>query len=190
MKVRPRALAILVAVAAPGAACLPDAIATGSDLRSTATANDAAAAPPEGDDAAWVASPIDAARIVDAAVDPGCIAPGTPPGDGHHNAGAACLGCHVAGGEAAGFPWTVSGTLYASGGGAAIAGATIEVVGADGETLRLVTATNGNFYTGTAVAFPLAVRASACPSDASMVGPAQSGDCNGCHGGSMRVHLP
>ena len=113
---------------------------------------------------------------------------------GHHNAGANCnvTGCH--GGGGGGPVWTVAGTLYAStAGGTAVKGATITVVDANGATHDLVTAQNGNFYTGEAIPLPATVFASSCPSIANMVSTVSLGSCNSCHvGGSATgaVHLP
>jgi hypothetical protein len=120
-----------------------------------------------------------------------CIAMTTATTDGHHNPGMACLDCHVSGGAASSFPWTAAGTLYNNAtGGAAIAGATIELVDANNQTVRIVTSTNGNFYTLTPLTYPVKARASGCPNDVTMSSPASSGNCNSCHGSTMRVHLP
>ena len=115
-----------------------------------------------------------------------CIAAVASPGDGHHNPGAECLGCHN--GNIA-TKWTVAGTLY-GGNGAPLSGATIELVQGNGQTLRVATCANGNFYTSQAVTYPLTVRASQCPSDAPMVSTVQAGGCNSCHGSAMKIHLP
>ena len=90
------------------------------------------------------------------------------------------------------WPW-VAGTLYsAATGGTAVSGATIEVVDSKGKTLKLATANNGNFYTTTAVSFPIKVRASKCPANMAMTGAVSQGSCNagGCHTSAMRIHLP
>lgn len=106
-----------------------------------------------------------------------------PNGDGHHNPGMSCLtsGCHRNGG---GPEFTVAGTLYTDrGGNGPVSGATIIVVDGDGVMAKLVTATNGNFWTSAALASPLLVRASQCPADEPMISLSQSGDCNSasCH---------
>jgi len=54
---------------------------------------------------------------------------------------------------------------------------------------------NGNFYTSTAVAFPITVTASACPSIHAMSASVTAGGCNktGCHaltGGAGHITLP
>ena len=118
-----------------------------------------------------------------------CINAVASPGSGHHHAGADCASCHD--GLGASLRWTVAGTLYSTAtGGTAISGATIEVVDANGKTLKLATYDNGNFYTTSAVAKPLKVRASKCPNDAKMVATVSDGSCNGCHNSAMRIHLP
>lgn len=114
-----------------------------------------------------------------------CLAAASSPGDGRHHAGESCGRCHDSMGSAA---WTVSGTVFASG-GVGVAGATIEIVDAAGKTLRLTTCDNGNFYTTTAVTMPLTVRSSRCPSNAPMVAKVSDGSCNGCHGSNNPIHL-
>jgi hypothetical protein len=111
-------------------------------------------------------------------------------GNGHHNPGQDCMnGCHNHG-------FTLSGTLYSSAAGAtAVTGGSITVTDAAGKTFDMVSQTNGNFYTTTAVTFPVTVVASSCPSIQHMAGSiaAGSGGCNmtGCHtaAGQGRVHL-
>jgi hypothetical protein len=101
-------------------------------------------------------------------------------GDGHHHAGDDCGGCH---GE-----WTAAGTLLDRS-GQALAGATIELVDARGVTTKLVTHTNGNFFTTKVFAKPLTVRATGCPVDARMSAAVTDASCNtaGCHVGGIRL---
>ncbi len=106
-----------------------------------------------------------------------------PNGDGHHNPGQSCLmsGCHRAGGGPA---FTIGGTLYTDrSGNGVVGGATIVIVDGDGVTAKLITASNGNFWTDLPLAPPLLIRASMCPADLPMVSLSQSGDCNSgnCH---------
>lgn len=111
--------------------------------------------------------------------------------NGMHNAGLACLGCHTGTGVAP--RWTVAGTLYSTAqGGGAISGATIIVTDANNTTVKLITAANGNFYTGQALVMPLRVKASKCPDTRMMPPTATSGDCNSCHQAATtgRIHLP
>lgn len=118
-----------------------------------------------------------------------CIKLATPVQDGHHNAGQACLSCHNGGGPTK-FTW--AGTLYnAASGGAVLSGATIEVIDANGKVNRIITSSDGNFYSTTTLTPPFTVRASGCPNNTAMVSKA-TGDCNssGCHTSAMRVHLP
>jgi hypothetical protein len=106
---------------------------------------------------------------------------------GHHNPGLDCQGsCHDHG-------FTLAGTLYDGTKTNAIAGATILAVDANGKTLQLVSGTNGNFYTSTAVAYPVKVSASMCPNLSAMASTVATAGCNGtaCHGGAQgKIHLP
>jgi hypothetical protein len=110
--------------------------------------------------------------------------------DGHHNPGQDCLTCHQ--GQAQGAPlFNAAGTLYTDGQGTSpIAGATIVITDANNQQIKVVSSNNGNFYTGKTIAFPITVRASDCPADATMPTQPQVGDCNSCHGTASRIHLP
>ena len=109
---------------------------------------------------------------------------------GHHNAGQECQGCHAPGAGAPTF--YVGGTLYSAvSGGAAVAGATINVTDANGQQVKIISATNGNFWTTTSLAFPLQVNASLCPNTVPMNSAVTgNGACNNCHNSTFRVHLP
>jgi hypothetical protein len=110
--------------------------------------------------------------------------------NGNHNAGQACLSCHTG----AGAPrWQVAGTLFSTAaGGAAIGGATVTITDANNVVTKLITAPNGNFYSGANFAFPVRVNASRCPDKKTMGEAAPNGNCNSCHqaGGVGRIHLP
>jgi len=112
--------------------------------------------------------------------------------NGNHNPGLACLTCHD--GTPGRPQWTLAGTLYTDRNGAApITAATILVTDAQGVEHRLVTASNGNFYTSEAIAFPVRVSASKCPDTQAMTSQVAVGDCNGCHTANAsqgRIHLP
>ena len=62
------------------------------------------------------------------------------------------------------------------------------------QVIDMVTMQNGNFWTSTALAFPVTVLASDCPSAVKMNAGAANGHCNanGCHPGgtSSQMHLP
>lgn len=108
--------------------------------------------------------------------------------DGRHNTGKSCFdNCHNHG-------FTLAGTLYTnSTGNTGFKGATITVTDNTGVVKKIVTAPNGNFYTREAIAFPVLVVASACPSAVKMNLSTTSGDCNNanCHpGGPSQMHLP
>jgi hypothetical protein len=109
---------------------------------------------------------------------------------GHHNAGQECQGCHAPGGGAPTF--YLGGTLYSAvTGGAAVAGATIDVTDAAGKSVKIVSANNGNFWTTTTLTFPIKVGASLCPSTLPMASAvAGNGACNNCHNSTFRVHVP
>jgi len=122
-----------------------------------------------------------------------CVEPVANTPDGHHNAGLNCMSCH---GEGGGAPrWYAAGTLYTSADGAApLAGATVTIVDSGGQTVNIVTASNGNFWTPTQLDYPLTVKASRCPDTKPMVSSVQEpASCNSCHtaGGTPgRIHLP
>lgn len=112
-------------------------------------------------------------------------------GSGTHHPGEDCQGaCHNHG-------FTFGGTLFAAANSTTpLVGATITVVDAAGKTLDVVSQRNGNFYTSQAIAFPVTVTASLCPSVAPMVTKvtATLDGCNkgGCHvaGATGVIHLP
>jgi hypothetical protein len=169
-------------LASPVGAPQPDlasAPATGSDGGAPATGSDGGAPATDPDGGALPAADLGVQ----------CIKITTPLTSGHHNPGAACLDCHTGGGATL---FTAGGTLYNTvTGGTAIAGATIRLTDAAGKVVDIVTSTNGNFYTSTAMTFPVTARASGCPNDVSMSSKA-TGNCNmsGCHTSTFRVHLP
>ena len=111
---------------------------------------------------------------------------------GHHNPGQDCQqSCHDHG-------FFLSGTLYSSaGGGQPVVGAAITFIDATGATGDMRSGTNGNFWWGLPVTFPVTLIASACPTISRMTAtvPSGQGGCNrsGCHtagGGAGHVHLP
>lgn len=110
---------------------------------------------------------------------------------GNHNPGQACLACHDGGGDAPRFQ--VGGTVYSAlNGGAPVVGATIRMVDGNGAEHVAISALNGNFWLTEAVALPLQVQASSCPSTLEMISPSSVGNCNaaGCHDSDFRIHLP
>lgn len=114
-----------------------------------------------------------------------CLPAVASPGTGEHHPGESCAQCHDSMPNAA---WTVSGTVFGSG-GVGVAGATIEVVDASGKKLLLVTGDNGNFYSSSAVQMPLTVRSSKCPSDSAMAAKVNAGSCNSCHSSTNPITL-
>jgi hypothetical protein len=117
---------------------------------------------------------------------PTCDPPGPLPNppDGHHNDGLTCMSCHNVPRGPFG-PFTIAGTLYADPfGQAAMSQATIHLIDANHNDIKLFTAQNGNFFTDQPMAFPVRPRASKCPSiDQEMPDDvtATGGNCNGCH---------
>jgi hypothetical protein len=114
-----------------------------------------------------------------------CVPAVTGLGSGVHNAGQACIACHLGNG---GPDFTLAGTLSVPGG-------TITVTDADGLVVEVVSQNNGNFYTSTALTFPVQVSASRCPDTAPMISAVAQGDCNsaGCHAAGSAtgpIHLP
>jgi cytochrome c5 len=72
---------------------------------------------------------------------------------GNHNPGLDCMSCHN--GQMVGAPaYSIAGTLFAPS-GTPLAGATVLITDSNSNSFTLVTASNGNFYTGSAVALPL-----------------------------------
>ncbi len=116
-----------------------------------------------------------------------CI-PAATPGPSGMNAGQACLGCHATSVQP---NLRLAGTLYsAATGGNPVSGATVTVLDSNNAVTTLVTASSGNFYSTANFAFPVSVSVSKCPDAASMSSKPSTGDCNSCHGSSMRIHLP
>jgi hypothetical protein len=109
--------------------------------------------------------------------------------DGHHNAGLDCLSCHTGTGAAP--HWYAAGTLYTTASGTApVVGATVHITDAKGVEVKLITANNGNFWTATALTYPVQVKASLCPTTVMMPVAPSTGSCNTCHSSGNRVHLP
>ena len=125
------------------------------------------------------------------AVATACDQPVATSASGEHNAGEACLNCHNGGGDAPRFQ--VGGTIYSAlGGGSPVVGATVRMVDGNGAEHIAISARNGNFWLTEAVALPLTVQASSCPSTLNMVSQSTVGNCNsgGCHDADFRIHIP
>ncbi len=119
-----------------------------------------------------------------------CV-PAASPGQSGMNSGQACLTCHSSGGRMSRMPFSAAGTLYASAtGGGTVSGATVTIIGSDNKKVTVVTGSDGNFYTDSPIAFPATAQISKCPDTATMSVALSAGDCNSCHGSSMRLHLP
>jgi hypothetical protein len=115
-------------------------------------------------------------------------------GPSSHNPGRDCMSCHATGGgEAPRFMF--GGTLY-NGSGAAVSGAEVRVVDANGTGYSVYTSSNGNFYQqGTGLVTPAHAGARNALGSQLMVSAVTSGGCNSCHcSGSgcatTPLHLP
>jgi hypothetical protein len=127
----------------------------------------------------------------DATPIPVCVPPATSLETGHHFPGESCTGlCHDG---ANGPRWTFAGTLYDNEFGShVVPDATIHLIDADGRSLTLVTAQNGNFWTNAQLTYPIRTYASACPNLEAMVARVTSSSCNAaaCHDATRRIYLP
>ncbi|MDB4996429.1 MAG: hypothetical protein JWM74_3861 [Myxococcaceae bacterium] len=173
----------------PAAAPSGSATDQGNGADPGTTGSDGGAAAVPGKDASSEAAAFGADGAAAVGTDAGaCINAVASPGSGKHHPGEHCMGCHNNQGPA----FTIAGTLFT---GLAtttpVSGATIEVTDANGKVIKLATYSNGNFYTTTAVTFPLKVHATQCPANLPMVGSVAQGSCNtsGCHATGMRIHL-
>lgn len=93
-----------------------------------------------------------------------------------------CLSCH-------GFK--AAGTVFAGVTSTTpVSGATVTIVPASGSTVTATTNSAGNFYTSSALAYPLQSVTVHKGADTMQMIDVASGGCNGCHDGSFRVHLP
>jgi len=111
-----------------------------------------------------------------------CEPPSNALPNGRHKAGQSCRGCHS--------EFSVAGTLYSTAaGGTAVSGATIIVTDANGVEHKLITASNGNFYTTTNIPKPIRATATKCPSVRTMNDAVSNGSCNACHTAGNRIYL-
>tara|TARA_R110002096_G_scaffold250980_1_gene443578 strand:+ start:14720 stop:15286 length:567 start_codon:yes stop_codon:yes gene_type:complete len=132
------------------------------------------------------------------AVDDDCELAVTPNNDGNHNPGQSCIvaGCHDGNTQDAPL-WTLAGTAYTDiNGTTPLAGGTILYTDANNAEIKIITDTNGNFYTAQTILFPIQVAGSRCPNTLPMVAAvadAAMANCNqgGCHGtGDSRIYVP
>lgn len=169
-------------------------LAFAAAVLSACTAGDLPSGGGSGSDSGVGDARIDAPKLmwVDAAPGGGTMLPcknnvSPAPQLGQHNTGQNCIqGCHNHG-------FTLAGTLYTNAtGNTGFAGATISITDNNGQQLELVVNSNGNFYTKQAIAFPVLVIASSCPSAVKMSLAAADGKCNTCHVGGTndQMHLP
>jgi hypothetical protein len=101
--------------------------------------------------------------------------------------GRLCGGCHRQGGQAARFPWTISGTVFGSPSSSCnpggLAGVKVEIFEGTSVTPKLTLTTNtaGSFYSADPVAFPIRARLSKDGKTAEMFGMMATGACATCH---------
>jgi hypothetical protein len=93
-----------------------------------------------------------------------------------------CLACHA---------FRAAGTLFSGAGAAtAVGSAAVTFVDKNGVTVSRTSNSAGNFYTSSALAFPLQrVTITKGATTVEMLDVAD-GHCNGCHEPGSRIHLP
>jgi hypothetical protein len=102
--------------------------------------------------------------------------------------GVDCMSCHAhTEGSSA---WSVAGTVYAKNSTTTPSnGASIEITDANGLHVSLTSNTAGNFYSRTALAFPLAsVSVKNNGTAVAMVASVSNGSCNSCHSQDGAAH--
>jgi len=125
----------------------------------------------------------------------GCIG-GTPEGDeGYgpgHNQGADCLSCHVPGGQAGSFIWTMAGTIFTDAAGSAPQESVSVLISDDSGTLNqsLITDYNGNFWTQEPVPSPYAIALAMGPDTVAMSSHPTNPSCASCHTAGNYIHFP
>jgi mono/diheme cytochrome c family protein len=97
--------------------------------------------------------------------------------------GGDCIGCHKQNGE--GPVFTVAGTVMADPAEDTdcngVSGVTVEITGADGQVIELVTNGAGNFYTEQAVATPYSVKIRKDNAERAMSAAQTETNCASCH---------
>jgi hypothetical protein len=96
--------------------------------------------------------------------------------------GTDCISCHQEGGAAADSPFTVAGTVFASGDcPEPVQGAVVHLVDADGVALALSVNEAGNFFSSEPLTMPLEVSVEYQGSQVHKPVPLSVGSCNMCH---------
>jgi ABC-type phosphate transport system substrate-binding protein len=103
------------------------------------------------------------------------------PGGSSMCAGDDCLSCH-------GFK--AAGTVYAAGGTTPVGSATVTLVDHGGATVTRTTNSAGNFYTSSALGFPLQRVTVSKGGSTITMNDVGSGHCNDCHDAAFRIQLP
>jgi len=93
-----------------------------------------------------------------------------------------CLSCHA---------FKAAGTVFAAASSStAVGSATVTLVDKDGVTVTRTTNSAGNFYTSSALAYPLQRVTIDKGADLVEMLDVPSGHCNDCHASGDRIHLP
>lgn len=95
-----------------------------------------------------------------------------------------CLRCHVAGGEAAGKPFSFGGTLFLTADAGlcdGVEGVTVRVTDADGKTVSVVSNAVGNFWSAEALKPPFSIVAEKDGRLRPMPVTTPTGGCKLCH---------
>lgn len=102
--------------------------------------------------------------------------------------GGDCIGCHLeerARGEDDAPIYTLAGTVFPyfgfEEGCAGTGGMTIEITDANGQVIRLVSNSVGNFFTRQNIAMPYTAKVIDGDREMVMIEPVSNGDCNSCH---------
>lgn len=96
--------------------------------------------------------------------------------------GADCLACHSADVPVEGPNFTAAGTLFTDlQGTEPLAGATVRIIDADGNTIELTTTAAGNFYTNDPIAMPFTASVEIDGESREMITEPTTGACNSCH---------
>lgn len=159
-----------------------------------------------GDVDAAVVAMEDAGPVVDPlTADPTCTSgrmwTGLDRGSPLMHPGQACIECHQTRRvrEPVAASMRIAGTVFPTGHepdncngapGTSAGGLTVEVTDAVGTVVTMTPNSVGNFYSSTAVTFPITARVISPVATRAMMGSVMSGDCNGCHTQSGDMMAP
>lgn len=97
--------------------------------------------------------------------------------------GGACISCHASEGEGPSYTiaGTVMGALDDDENCVGVDGVTVEITGADGQTIQLVTNSVGNFFYNGPLAMPYEAKVVRDGAEKVMAGAQSDGECASCH---------